>query len=81
LTVWVPSPNVDYQIRREPLDREVNFVTTDDTILTELAHKYYRDSSYWRRIYEVNEDKLPSPDVVPPDISLRLPPVDELQAP
>ncbi len=81
LSVWESRPDLTYQVRREPLAREVTHVTTDDTVLTELAHKYYRDSSYWLQIYEVNEDKLPSPDVVPPNVKLRLPSINELESP
>jgi regulator of replication initiation timing len=80
-SMWMSRPNLDYEVRREPLDREVMYVTTDDTVLTELAHSYYQDASYWRQIYRVNKDKLPSPNVVPPKIKLRLPPIDELQTP
>lgn len=77
-TIWTKSPHLDYQIRREPLDYEVIYVTTDDTTLTRLAHRYYRNASLWKQIYEANRDKLPSPDVVPPNVRLRLPPVNEL---
>lgn len=76
-SMWEPHPNVPYEIRREPLNYELIYITTDDTTLTKLAHRYYRDASYWRNIYRVNEDKLPSPDVVPPGVRLRLPPIEE----
>lgn len=76
---WVQAPNQSYEIRREPLDHKVIYVTTDDTTLTELAHKYYRDASFWRVIYELNRDKLPSPDVVPPGVNLVLPPVQNIE--
>lgn len=78
-SVWVDHPNHDYKIRRTPLDHETTFTTTDDTTLTELAHRYYRNSSYWRQIYEINKDKLPSPGVVPPKLELRLPPLSDLR--
>jgi TolA-binding protein len=79
-SMWEPRPGVPYQIRREPLDEELIYITTDDTTLTKLAHIYYRDASFWREIYELNKDKLPSPDAVPPKVRLRLPPIDELKS-
>lgn len=75
---WVTVPGHPYEIRRTPLDHRVIYITTDDTTLTKLAHKYYRDASYWKTIYEVNRDKLPSPDVVPPGVTLILPPLKNL---
>lgn len=79
-SLWEPLPNVPYQIRRDPLEEELIYITTDDTTLTKLAHIYYRDSSFWRQIYQVNKDKLPSPDIVPPKVRLRLPPIAELKS-
>lgn len=77
--IWVSQPDLDYTIRRTPLDREIIYITTDDTILTRLAHRYYRNASYWEAIYKVNMDKLPAPDVIPPGIQLRLPPISEIK--
>lgn len=78
-SMWESHPQVSYEIRREPLNYELIYITTDDTTLTKLAHRYYRDAGLWRNIYRMNEDKLPSPDVVPPGVRLRLPPIDELE--
>lgn len=76
---WIESPDHPYTIRRNPLDHKVIYVTTDDTTLTKLAHRYYRDASYWRAIYQFNRDKLPSPDVIPPGLNLVLPPIANIQ--
>lgn len=78
-SMWEPRSDLPYRIRREPLDEELIYITTDDTTLTKLAHIYYRDASFWREIYQLNKDKLPSPDVVPPKVRLRLPPIQELK--
>lgn len=78
-SIWVDKPRLSYKIRREPLDREIIYVATDDTVLSKLAHRYYRDASFWEQIYQVNKNKLPSPDVVPPGTRLRLPPLNELK--
>lgn len=77
--VWVEDPDEPYTIRREPLDHEVIIVTTHETTLTKLAHRYYRDASFWDEIFEYNKDKLPSPNVVPPGIKLTLPAVEKLK--
>lgn len=78
-SMWESHPQVSYEIRREPLNYELIYITTDDTTLTKLAHRYYRDAGLWRNIYRMNEEKLPSPDVVPPEVRLQLPPIDELE--
>jgi TolA-binding protein len=76
--VWISQPDINYTIRKTPLDHEITYVTTDDTILTRLAHRYYRNAGLWEEIYRLNSDKLPSPNVIPPGIRLRLPPISEL---
>ncbi len=78
-TVWTSSSDFDYKIRKSPLDKETTYVTTYGTTLTKLAHRYYRDASFWKEIYRINRDKLPAPNEVPEGVRLRLPPVDKLR--
>ncbi|MFB6226862.1 MAG: hypothetical protein ABEH89_00885 [bacterium] len=77
---WMETPKHPYKIRRKALSERRIYVTTDDTTLTKLAHKYYRDAALWKALYAYNRDKLPSPSVIPPGVRLVLPPIDELKS-
>ncbi|TWT45930.1 LysM domain/BON superfamily protein [Phycisphaerae bacterium RAS1] len=44
--------------------------------LRSIARNVLKDGGKWRQIYELNKDKLQSPDVIPEGVELRLPPVN-----
>ncbi len=52
--------------------RATYVVEKGDTLI-KIAKNIYGDSELWREIYELNKDRLKSPDVVPVGTELRLP--------
>lgn len=76
---WMNDPDRPYPIRREPLSKEISYVTDPDDTLSKIAHQFYHDAELWIRIYLVNEDRLDSPDTLPPGTELRLPPLERIQ--
>lgn len=76
---WIQDENRPYPIRREPLQKEITYTTGPNDTLSKLAHQYYHDAELWIRIYLVNEDRLDSPDNLPPGTKLRLPPIDRIR--
>lgn len=76
---WMNDPDRPYPIRRQPLEEEITYVTDPDDTLSKIAHQFYHDAELWIRIYLVNENRLESPDTLPPGTELRLPPIDRIQ--
>jgi predicted nuclease with TOPRIM domain len=77
--LWTDDPNRPYPIRTHPLREEITYVTEGDDTLSKIAHQFYHDAELWIRIYLVNENRLESPDTLPPGTRLRLPPLDRIQ--
>lgn len=57
----------------QPAAGRATYVVERGDTLTSIAREVLRDASRWREIYELNRDKLASPDVVPAGTELRLP--------
>jgi len=76
---WIMDNDRPYPIRREPLDQEVTYTTGPNDTLSKIAHQYYHDSELWMRLYLVNENRLNSPDNLPPGTILRLPPINRIK--
>ncbi len=57
-------------------DRPVAFTMhriADGDTLSRLAHRYLGSSSRFREIFEANRDRLPSPDLLPIGVVIRIP--------
>lgn len=76
---WIVDDSRPYPIRREPLDEQVTFTTGPNDTLSKIAHQYYHDAELWFRLFLVNEDRLDSPDNLPPGTTLQLPPIDRIK--
>lgn len=64
-----------------PEGRGLTYVVGQGDTLTNIARNILGDGSRWREIYELNQDKLESPDVIPIGIKLRLPPIENRDQP
>jgi nucleoid-associated protein YgaU len=64
-----------------PEGRGLTYVVGQGDTLTDIARNILGDGSRWREIYELNQDKLESPDVIPIGIELRLPPIEKKNQP
>lgn len=42
--------------------------------LMSIARRFYGDAGMWRRIYEVNRDRIPNPDLIKVGMVLTIPP-------
>ncbi|HMQ16595.1 MAG TPA: LysM domain-containing protein, partial [Phycisphaerae bacterium] len=51
----------------------LTYVVGEGETLTQIARNALKDGGRWREIYELNRDKLSSPDVLIPGMVLRLP--------
>lgn len=59
-------------LAQSPLARR--HVVADGETLPEIAQRYYRDSTLWTFIYRANQERLPSPELLPIGIELLIPP-------
>lgn len=71
--------NQTYPLRRQPLDYELQIFTNSRDNLTRLAHQYYGNSAYWRKLYKMNSERVENPNILPSGTRLRLPPLAELK--
>lgn len=76
---WIEDSDRPYPIRRDPLQEEIEYTTGADDTLSKIAHQFYHDAELWIRIYLVNENRLDSPDSLPPGTVLRLPPIHKIK--
>jgi LysM repeat protein len=49
-------------------------IVADGETLPEIAQRYYRDSTLWTFIYRANQERLPSPELLPIGTELVIPP-------
>lgn len=57
------------------------YVVAEGDTLTEIATNVLKDANRWPEIYELNRDRLESPDLLPEGIELRMPPLDSVKKP
>lgn len=67
----MPLPSQDARTR-EP-GRVLKHVVSDGDSLAKLAERYLRDANRAREIYELNQDVLTSPDLLPIGVQLQVP--------
>lgn len=58
-----------------------SYVVAEGDTLTKIATNVLKDAKRWPEIYELNRDRLESPDVVPEGIELRMPPLASVKKP
>lgn len=49
-------------------------IVADGETLPEIAQRYYSDSTLWTFIYRANQERLPSPELLPIGMKLMIPP-------
>lgn len=66
-TVFAPQP-----ASAKPADQAYQVQPNDN--LSKIAKKMYGSANRWRVIYDANRDRLKSPDMLRPGMTLRIPP-------
>lgn len=66
--------------KEKPQAGRSTYVVGQGDTLRKIAANVLKNSKRWREIYELNKDKLKSPDVVPAGLELRLPPLEKATA-
>jgi len=50
-----------------------SYTTRSGDTLSEIAQEFYGSAKHWRKLYELNKDRLKNPNVVPKGVELRVP--------
>ena len=63
--------------RLEPAQQVVRHIVADGETLPIIAQRYYRDITLWTVIYQANQDRLKSPELLPIGTELVIPPIPQ----
>jgi len=61
--------------KSKPASQSLRHVVADGETLPLIAQHYYRDITLWTLIYQANQDRLSSPELLPVGTELVIPPV------
>jgi nucleoid-associated protein YgaU len=72
-----PPPPAERADRDRPAAGRTAYVVVEGDTLIKIARDVLKDGTRWREIFELNRDKLESPDVLRVGMELRLPPSEK----
>jgi len=73
-TAQKPAPAEPPAARPEGAGKATYVIASGDTLIS-IARNVLKDPERWREIYDLNKDRVPSPDVLWVGVELRLPPL------
>ncbi len=63
--------------KSESSRQTLHHIVTDGETLPMIAQRYYRDITLWTVIYQANQDRLKSPELLPIGTELVIPPIPQ----